>query len=603
MGISNAIPSTTDASAPLVTPSSIASALRVELREIELREQLCTEFKRSLGLSRTTARVLAARGITSVDQARAYLYPTLRDHLPDPQQIKNIVQAAELILSCVRDNSCITIYSDFDVDGLTSGAQLNLFLTALGAKVDNFVPNRFVEGYGLVSSAVEKLKRAGTELLITVDCGITNCAPIALAKRLGMRVVVVDHHQPGPELPPADVIVDPAQDGCPFQEHKLAAAGLVWMLLVVMRAVARAQNPNAAVPDPKDFLDLAAIGTICDMVPLTGVNRLLASRGIEALKHQTRVGVEALKNVAGINGSNRFGSGQISFALGPRINAAGRLDDANQVVTLLTTKDTFKAKSVAEAIDRLNSKRREIEGTVRDSCLAILRQNDALLLEPAIAIYDKEYHAGVIGIAAQRLVEEFNRPAAVMAPGEMIHHGELRQVAKGSVRSIKGFNVAEVLQSLGHLLLAHGGHESAGGFSLAFENLETFKQGFVDAARAILTPEMLTRRVLADLKIGLSEVDFELASELARLQPFGIGNPSPVLISENVLVDSVSLLSDKHLRVRFADATCSRNAVGWNMHGNKLLRKGERVHVAYHVELNTYQGISAVQLIIKEVWQ
>lgn len=579
------------------------SPARVIVAEDRIAKELSAAvqaLQSALGISRVAATVLAAREVVDPEIAKSFLNPTLKSELPDPNQIKNIEAAAELILHSIEADKRICIFHDFDVDGLTAGAQLVLFLNAIGAQARCYVPNRFVEGYGLSKAAVEKVAEVGTDLLITVDCGISNNKELALAKQLGMETIVLDHHEPA-ELPPADIIVDPAQPGCPFQEYKLAAAGLVWMLLIVLRGKARERSMEN-IPDPKDFLDLAAIGTICDMVPLTQVNRLIAHRGIEAVKTTSRLGLQALINVSGLNGKTRFGAGHVSFGIGPRINAAGRLDDASQVGELLTTTDSSKAKSLAETIDRLNKRRRAIEEEVRICCVETLRKQPLLLEAPAIALYQEDFHLGVIGIAAQRLVEEFHKPAAVMALGDAVLDGVETKVVKGSVRSIKGFHVAEVLHDLSDMLIAGGGHAAAGGFTVALEHLEDFQAAFVSAAEQCLTPEMLMRQQRADVRVSLSEVDFALADELQRLAPFGVGNPSPVLVTENVAVDSATTLSGKHLRLRLSDGNCTRNAIGWGFNGHPLLKRGEQVNIAYQVEINTYQGISSVQLTLKEVW-
>lgn len=593
------------------TESKRPLSQRFKTLSVLVREDAATEHREhaprlhsELGISEVTARILVARGVLEPEVAKSFLSPSLKEHLPNPSEMKNLTEAANLILDSIENKEAITVYSDFDVDGLTSSAQLVLFLEAIGALVSSYVPNRFVEGYGVSTEGIQALVARGTQLLITVDCGISSVHEIALARRKGMKSVILDHHIPGPELPKADVVVDPAQEGCSFGEHKLAAAGVVWMLLVLLRVEGRKREAlkDVEFPDPKDFLDLAAIGTICDMVPLFGLNRLIAHRGVDALRQARRVGIEALKDVAKVRDNPRFGSGHVSFNIGPRINAAGRLDDANQVVTLLTTRSSKKAKTIAQRINRLNDQRRLVENQVRESCIASLnRQGDPSSLA-ALSVYGEQYHLGVIGIAAQRLVEEFYRPAAVMGPGKMKIGQEEKSVIKGSVRGIRGFHVADALASLSEILLNHGGHAQAGGFSLRPKNLDAFHKGFLQIAEKTLSSQELQREVNADVRISLSEVDYELAVELQHLAPFGVGNPSPLLVTEGVRVDSISAIKGAHLRVRLADSRCSRNAVAWNMQGHPLLRKDEIVNVAYQVELNTYQGVSSVQLSLKEVW-
>lgn len=572
-----------------------------DLEEPALREavvSLCT----ALNICRVTASILVSRGITDPQAAKSFLAPTLKNDLPDPGQIKNITAAAQMLLEFVQSGKKIVVFHDFDVDGLTAGAQLGEFLLALGANVECIVPNRFTDGYGLTFAALDKIIAAKAELLVTVDCGIASVKEIAFAKSKHIRTIIVDHHEPD-RLPDADVIVDPAQDGCPFQHYKMAAAGLVWMLLIVLRREARALfGENArTIPDAKDFLDLAAIGTICDMVPLTGVNRIIAHRGIDALRNTTRIGLIALKEIAGAN-LPRFGCGHIAFGLGPRINAAGRLEDAALAATLLTTTDTTRAKKLAESIDRLNSQRKTVEEEVRERCISLLLKDVARLDAAAFAVYQEDFHLGVLGIAAQRLVEEFHKPAAVMGMSEVEIGGKTIRVAKGSVRSIEGFHVADALHGMGDLLISGGGHAQAGGFTVALDRLEEFQAAFIAAAASVLTEAHFQRTQRADLKVRLVEVDFKLVDELQLLAPFGIGNPSPILYTDGVYIDSATALSGKHLRMRISDGTCSRNTIGWNFLGHPLLRKGTQVSIAYQAELNSYQGISTVQLNLKQVW-
>lgn len=594
--------------------SSDTARLNIELREARTAGEspapraLADALSQATGISSIAARVLVSRGITTAEAAASFLAPNFRNQLPDPGNIKNMPAAVELILDFVESGEAITIYTDFDVDGVSAGSQLFLYLQCLGANVTSYTPSRFAEGYGLVCSAVERLAERGTKLLVTVDCGISSHRELELAKKLGMRSIVLDHHLPS-GIPPADVVVDPAQDGCPFQEHKLAAAGLVWMLLIVLRKRAKERfreqcdSGKLAPPDPKDFLDLAALGTICDMVPLIGLNRVIAYRGVEALRATQRPGLVALKQVAGVDNNPRFGSGHVAFGLGPRINAAGRLADATDVIQMLTTEDSVRAKSIAASIDRLNDQRRQVEESVKTACLSCLAAEPALLERPALALYGESYHIGVIGIVAQRMVEQYHRPAAVMAPGEMIGPGGAkRAVIKGSVRSVRGFHVADALYALRDLLVTHGGHAEAGGFSLEFEKREAFCAAFVEQAEKVLGAGPLARRLVADLEVDFSEVDFDLVNELSRFAPFGVGNPAPLLITHGVDVVSASSVGSNHLKARFMQGKYALVGIGWGLATHPLLRKGKRVSLAYQPELNTYQGVSSVQLNIREVW-
>ncbi|MCC6954563.1 MAG: hypothetical protein IT290_10635, partial [Deltaproteobacteria bacterium] len=354
---------------------------------------------------------------------------------------------------------------------------------------------------------------------------------------------------------------------------------------------------------PRDFLDLAALGTICDMVPLLDVNRVIAHKGIDALRATTRPGLIALKNVARVPQTARFGSSHVGFGLGPRINAAGRLADAAEAIELLVTTDSRRAEAIARKIDTLNADRQAIEARMKEECVKILDRAPELLERGAFAIFGEHFHTGVIGIVAQRLTEAHYRPSAIMAPGEVKKGDSTVRIIKGSVRSVPGFHVAQALQSLDHLLLSHGGHAEAGGFSVSYENLAAFQEGFISLAERLISSDGRTRPVVCDLEASFAQVDFKLAEELTTLSPFGVANPSPIFVAKNVGVEGASPLGETHLRLRLQEQTTNHTAVAWNMRGNSLLQKGRRINVAFSPELNTYQGVTSVQLHIKDVWE
>lgn len=566
-------------------------ASRVELRQLAGDP---TELAKRYGVSRLCALFLAARGLLEESTVKNFLAPTLREGLPSPTELKNLEAAARRILHSIKNREKMVVFSDFDVDGISAAAQLVPYLRALGAEVAHYAPNRFTEGYGLSKAAVQIIAENGAKLLITVDCGATSHDAIEFAKtRHKLPVIVLDHHQMHGESP-ADILVNPAQPGCGFTEHKLCAAGIVWFLLIALRK----ESPDNA-QDPKEYLDLAALGTICDMVPLIGPNRVLAARGVELIRDSKRPGIVALKAVSRVSG--RISAGSVSFGLGPRINAAGRLADASLAFELLTTADLSRAQVLAEQIDRLNEERKTVEERVKLRCLELLADEvDSL---SALSVFDPTFHAGVIGIVAQRLVEIFNKPAAVMSPGQMLVGKKSVVVVKGSVRSIRGFHVAEALQALSELLISHGGHSEAGGFSITEENIPQFKQAFSELAEKAVPTSARTRIIHADGEVAFKQLDYTAVTELERLQPFGIGNPSPIFVTPNVTVESVSQVGERNLKVRFNDGEFSLTGLFWRVDSHELLQRGERVNVAFTPELNSYQGVTSVQLNIKEVWR
>lgn len=577
--------------------------LQLEVRGGTAEKKIAAGLVQSLSLSPLMAQILVARGITDDVSARRFLSPSLKDGLADPHQIKNMRAGAELIVDAVQHGLQITVYSDFDVDGITSGTQLLLYLRSLGARVNSYIPSRHTEGYGLQRSALEKLVKAGTQLLVTLDCGITSINEIAFARRVGMKTVVVDHHQPAETLPDADVIIDPAQGGCPFADYQLAAAGLTWMLLIVLRRVAEEKGIEISeCHDPKAYLDLAALGTICDMVPLRDINRVISFRGLEMLnKVPKRIGLQALCDVAGISESKDIGSGAIGFNIGPRINAAGRMGEAKEVVDLLTTGDRKKAKTLAGRLDRFNAERQNTEEWMKTHGMSVCQEKLAGGEAFSLAVFNEKFHVGVIGIVAQRLMEKFYLPAAVMAPGEEMVSGELIRVIKGSVRSVRGFHVAEILKNMDDVLIRGGGHESAGGFTLEVARLEQFIARFEEEAAKVFAGVRPERCVAVDAEVGLREIDIEVVGALQKLAPFGVGNPTPVFFSRKVEICNVSAIGQNHARIRLKQGDAVHQAVLWGGAGHPLLRTGRVVDVVFQPELNSYKGITSVQLNLRHV--
>ena len=563
--------------------------------------ELLDKLECSFGIPPLVAKILVNRGIRDTKSADRFLNPTLQTSLENPNQIKNIIALADTLLQFVKDKTPMTIFCDFDVDGLTAGAQLYLYLNKIGANVGYYVPDRFADGYGLSMKAVESIAHSGSKVLITVDCGISSVDEIALAKRLGLTCFVIDHHQVL-NPPAADIIVDPEQEGCPFKPYKLCASGLIWMLLIVLRQ--RGNEIFGKMPDPKKYLDLATLGTVCDLVPLTGLNRLIVSRGIEALKQTNRPGLTALMELTKLSNNPRLNAGHLGFILGPRINAVGRLGHAGNVFELLTTTSITQAKSLARTIDSYNTERKNIEQSSVAECVEYLKQNPELLKRPAFAIFDENFHLGVMGIIAQRLVEQFNIPSAVMGVGEIVDSsGNVKRIIKGSVRGVRGFNVAQALKNISDLCRNCGGHEQAGGFSLEFDKLEAFQEAFINQAETMIDKSVLRKKEYScDFEVDFTEMDFKTVSALARLAPFGIGNPAPLFLARNVELKSISALKNDGYKLLFRNKNIFLTAVVWNFTEKTLLHVDKTVNILFTPEIYHYQGNSSVQLTIKEMW-
>lgn len=556
---------------------------RIRLRE--QREQVAERIASEHALSAVAARVLAARKREG-DNLESYLNPTLKVGLPDPAELKNLDAACKLIREIVEAGGSIAICCDFDVDGLSGGSQVQHFFEAIGVKSKVFVPNRFSDGYGLNAGMIQTIAEQGFALILTIDYGTSNKTELELARSLGLKTIVVDHHHVV-ENPPTDVFINPQQEGCGFADGILCAAGLAWYLIIGLRKELEAARDI----DPKSYLDLACLGTICDMVPLIGANRIIAKRGLDLLEISERTGIQALKDVIGIR--NKVRCSNVSFGIGPRINAAGRMVDGSLVVELLTTSASKSAKKLADKLNRLNLKRQGVEAAVKEQAVAKLKERGSL--PSGIVIWDEEFHTGVIGIVAQRMVEIFYRPAAVLG----LDNG----VYKGSVRGIKGFSVVAALQEVADCLIKFGGHEGAGGFSIEKDRLEEFASRFEQVCAEKLTGIDKEPVVFADTAVTIAEVTPALVNELKRFEPYGVGNPGPILLLKDIKVMDIKVLKGAHLKLALTDGSRYLTGMMWNTTSHPALEIGERVTIACRPDINNYNGRKDIQAIIQAVQQ
>lgn len=555
--------------------------IRVKQHDPELAKAIADEMK----VNPVVGRILAARGFSPGQDLANYIAPTLKNGLPDPSKLKNLQQAAKLIADCHRAGGSIAICCDFDVDGLSGGSIVHDFFNTAGIASKVFVPDRFVDGYGLNEKTVQDIAAQGFKLLLTIDFGTTNVKEVLLAKALGLGTVVVDHHHISAAPPPADVFINPHQDGCGFAKGIACAAGLAWYLVVGLKRELQAESIDA-----RSYLDLACLGTICDMVPLVGVNRVIAKRGLELLSETQRPGLRALRNVMGIKGN--VGCSDVSFGIGPRLNAAGRIVHGELVVELLTTKDSHKADKLARQLNALNTERQDVENSVKQEAISMVEKVGSP--DWGLVVWNPEFHTGVIGIVAQRLVEHFYRPSAVMGtdtPG----------IFKGSVRGIKGFSVIEALGACSEHLTKFGGHDGAGGFSVKEENLEKFKAAFVGECKKRLEKIETVPFVEADTETNLKEITIDLVHELASLAPFGMGNPAPTVLLKNLRVVEVKALKGMHLKTLLSDGKSFISAVMWRQPSHPALVPNSYVDIVCRPEVSTFNGTTELQANLQAV--
>jgi single-stranded-DNA-specific exonuclease len=556
-------------------------------KKVKLRTQAPSEAEKiatAFGVSPITARILAARGFVADETLKHYITPTLKEGLPSPQGLKNVQRACEILATSIAAKHKIAICCDFDVDGLSGGAQFYDVLLSLGVPAIVFVPDRFTDGYGLNSGMVERAAEQGARILVTIDFGTTNTLEILRAKELGLTTIVIDHHHVGDIVSPADVFINPQQPGCGFSNGILSAAGLVWYLIAALRSHLGAQ----CTLDPKAYLELACLGTICDMVPLKGANRVIAKRGLEAIDCTTRPGLIALKEVVGVK--KRMSCTDVSFGIGPRLNAAGRIVHGDLVIELLTTRDSKRAREIAKMLNELNAERQDTESEVKSLALEQLKKRGQI--GASIVVWDEKFHTGVIGIVAQRMVETFYRPTAVLGADS---HG----VYKGSVRGIKGFSVVEALQAVKKHLIKCGGHDGAGGFSVDAKNIRAFALAFEEECARRLSSLETVPWVEADTEAVLSEISAPLVDELKSLAPFGMGNAQPLVLIKGLKVVEVTTLKNAHLKATLTDGKRFITGLLWRQPDHPAIRRGATINLVCKPDYNNYNGLTELQAIIQ----
>lgn len=545
---------------------------------------LQNDLSRVLSISTVTASVLLARGVTTADEANRWM-SCAQDGLHDPFLIPDMEQAVERLHLALSRQERVCFYGDYDVDGVSATSLYLSFYRGLGGNGCGYIPHRVREGYGLNEKAIRRLAQEGITLLVTSDCGTTSHREIELAGTLGMDTVVTDHHQTDATMPPALAVLNPHRRGAIYPFKGLCSAGLAYKVVSAYQ-----QRYGSGEVDPESCLDLVALATVADIVPLQDENRILVREGLMQISRGARCGIRALKQVAGI--TKTCTSETIGFRLGPRLNAAGRLDHAMACVRLLTTDSETEAMQIAEQLEQLNRQRQQIEEGITGEAAACLTEDEP---DAAIVLGSRNWHVGVVGIVAARLVDRFHRPSIVIAVDE-------EGIGKGSARTVEGFDLYQGLFECRELLEAYGGHPSAAGLTIKESRLEEFRRRFCEVAANWAGAARTMPTLHVDAEVNLSDVNFGLIHEFESLHPFGACNPEPTLAVRGLDVVDARVVGEKHLKLRVRQGrSLIFDSIGFRMGSFEGLglRTGRPVDLAFSPERNHWNGYDRVQLRIK----
>lgn len=550
-----------------------------------------TEFlAEQLGVSSFLVQILSGRGTSDLEQLDAFLSPHLR--LLAPLELwPGVLEAANLLVKELSQGKKLLVWGDYDVDGITSTAMVLDVLEHHGIEAKPHLPDRMREGYGLNIASIEKFADEGIDCILTVDCGISDVAAITRAKELGLTVIISDHHLPPPQLPPAQSICNPRMGDCPCPH--LAGVGIAFFLMAAVNSLLEAHSGKRM--DMRNVLDLVALGTLADVVPLTGQNRILVKNGLLKIAEAKRPGISELKAISGYAPAASLNAGQVVFSLAPRINAAGRLGTPRVALDLLRAQSHEEASTLAHQLNQLNSERRSEENRILQEAYA---QAEKYVDQPALVVYGPDWHQGVIGIVASRLVDAFYRPTLVLCDDQ----GSI----KGSGRSINEFDLYVGLRTCSGLLLGFGGHRQAAGLRIEKEQLESFRQAFNQTVMEQLGEKLLQPSLRLDAELGFEKAsDSVFLHELELLQPFGVGNPEPVFASPPLRIKQTRLFGHKkeHLQLEVTDeqSGITLQAKLWNQATlSKEFVKGSLIHLAYSPGINAYSGVASVELKVKD---
>ncbi len=543
-----------------------------------------TALQKALGISRTICSILVQRGIDDFEKARDYFRPQL-SNLHSPWLMKDMRKAVDRVEQAITQEEKILIFGDYDVDGTTAVASMYRFVCSIGnpTLVDFYIPHRYREGYGVSKAGIDFAAENGFTLIICLDCGIKSVELIAYARTLGIDFIVCDHHLPGNELPNAAAILNPKQADCEYPYKELCGCGVGFKLMSAL-----AEHFSLDETLYYRYLDLVAIAIAADIVPMTGENRILAWYGLKKINEDPAPGIKALIELGGIK--HKLNISNVVFVIAPRVNAAGRMDDARKAVQLFIETDETRAMEFAEMLHSDNSDRKLADSSITEEALAIIRANDDLINSKSSVVYKEDWHKGVVGIVASRLIEHFYRPTVVLTRnGNMV---------AGSARSVTGFNLYEAIYACREHLVAYGGHFAAAGLSMLPENVDAFSRQFNEVVSATIDERLLIPEIIIDAEIGFADIKESAFQIIQQMEPFGPENMRPVFIARKVTDTGYSkILKELHVRFVLKQGDITLTGIGFNMADKfHLLQLKSPVDIVFNIDINEWNGERNLQL-------
>lgn len=545
---------------------------------------IVAELREKLRIHPSICAMLAQRGITSFEAARDFFVPEL-SQLHDPFLMKDMDKAVARINQARSAGEKLLVFGDYDVDGTTAVGCMYRFLASAFPRenLDFYIPHRYREGYGISRQGIDHAIREGYTLVVALDCGIKSVDLIRYAREHGVDFIVCDHHLPGHELPPAAAILNPKQADCPYPYKELCGCGVG--LKLIMALARHWQMPETVY---LDLLDLVATAIAADIVPVTGENRVLAFHGLEKANLNPSTALKAIMEVSGATGKILIQ--HLVFMVAPRVNAAGRMDDARKVVELFTAEDEATARQIARQLQADNTERKEADQSITEEALQMARDQESVLPRRSTVVFQPHWHKGVVGIVASRLIEHYYRPTIVLTQS-----GDL---VAGSARSIPGFNIHDGLEQCRDLLLGFGGHYFAAGMTLLPENVEAFAQRFDEVVKAYLPERYFTPEILIDAELRLRDANMKFHEIISRMEPFGPENPQPIFIARGLRDQGYSrIVKDQHLRLTVIQDGVAMQGIGFNLaHNFALVRSSQPFDLVFHLDINEWQGNRSLQL-------